>query len=141
LSKEFEIARLIIVQAGFAGKIESARAFAWSHRIHPISPAALEDEFKLDFKITDSQVDAVMQEIDAGWRLKKPVTFYNLETKLGHGTATSLGRMDLIGICRVAFLDNRFDDAVWKALTVSGSGPIESQGMCKPFNPEDDLDF
>jgi hypothetical protein len=49
--------------------------------------------------------------------------------------------MDIYYVCRLAFLDGRFDDTVWAALTEPGSGPIEAQGMTQEFRLEDDINY
>jgi hypothetical protein len=135
MTKEFELARLHMVNAGRAEEIDRSRAYAWAHRIYPLDPRDLEDTFVADFKIGPNRSGAIMTMIDVGWRNKKPVSFYDLESAIGGD------RMEIYHVCRLAFLDRRFDDNVWKALTVPGSGPIETQGMTEDFDEESDLPY
>ncbi|MGY3452485.1 hypothetical protein [Bradyrhizobium sp. USDA 4353] len=140
MSKEFELARLAMVRAAKAGEIDPARGFAWTHRIHPARSTELEETFAADFKIGEQERENVWRRIDAGWRAGQLVSFYDLEGLPGEDNA-GLDRWELITVCRLAFLDRRFDDAVWRALTVAGSGPIESQGLADPFSMEDDINY
>lgn len=129
-----------MVRAARAGEIGEARGYAWAKRIFPLQCYELEEKFESDFRITRDHVDSVLRAIDDGWRKKKLISFYDLEGPFGE-RASGLDRMDLVAVCRLAFLDRRFDDEVWKALTVAGSGPIESQGLADPFNLNDDITY
>lgn len=135
MSKEFEIARLQIIFAARQGLTDPVRAFAWSHRIYPFQPSELEEAFKEDFDVSSDDIGAVLTCIDDGWKSEKKTTFYEIEAKL----RSDLDRGDIISVCRLAFLDGRFDTDVWKALTVAGSGPIESQGIALPFDLDTDI--
>jgi hypothetical protein len=84
--------------------------------------------------------DTVLRIIGNGWREKKLVQFYHVEDH-ADVRESRMGRMDIYHVCRLAFLEDRFDKEVWKALTVPGSGPIETQGMLDDFNPKDDLSY
>jgi antitoxin MazE len=139
MSKEFEVARLQMVRAARAGEISNVRGYAWAHRIYPFNPYDVEEAFESDFHIGREASDEVLKAIDDGWRKKKFVSFYDLEGS--RDRADGLDRMDIYHICRLAFLDGRFDDSVWKALTVAGSGPIESQGLAKEFEMEHDISY
>jgi hypothetical protein len=141
LKKEFEIARLSMVRATREEAIEPARGFAWSRRIYPLNPTPLEEAFADDFRVNRKQVDAVLRGIDEGWRARKPRTFYELEDAFGNQHSAGIDRMDLVFLCRMTFLDRRFDEDLWKALTVAGSGPIESQSLADPFDMEDDINY
>jgi hypothetical protein len=139
MTKEFEIARLHMVGLARAGQIDRVRGYAWARRIYPFNPYDLEETFEADFKIGRNQSERVLVAIDNGWRNNNPISFSDLE---GFGGSDSgLGRMEIVHVCRLAFLDGRFDDTVWEALTVPGSGPIESQGLAGPFAMENDINF
>jgi hypothetical protein len=120
--------------------ISTARGYAWAHRIYPFSVREIEEKFEDDFNIGRDAADDVLQKIEAGWRSNKPVTFYDLEGIGGQGSG-GLHRMEIYYVCRLAFLDGRFDDTVWAALTKPGSGPIETQGMTEEFRMEDDINY
>lgn len=139
MAKEFEIARLTMIRAARSGEIDQARGFAWAHRIHPFHSTPLEEAFEDDFHIGLANREEVMGIIDRGWRSNKLVTFYEIEG-FG-GTGVNLGRMDIVAILRLAFLDSRFDEAVWRALVEPGSGPLESQGLADQFSVDDDLNY
>ena len=136
MSKEFEIARLNMVSLARDEEIDRVRGYAWAHRIYPFNPYALEEVFADDFTIGRTKVNNIMKMIDEGWRNKQPVSFYDLESAFGHGD-----RMEIYYVCRLAFLDGRFDDTIWKALTVNGSGPVETQGMTEDFDVDHDLSY
>lgn len=140
MSKEFEIARLAIVRATMANEIDISRGYAWSHRIYPLSSGQLEETFKTDFNVSEEQVSSLLRTIDDAARKKKPVSFYDLEGPFGSNDG-GLSRMELYHVCRLAFLDRRFDADVWSALTKPGSGPIETQGMTKEFSMQSDIDY
>lgn len=140
VSKEFELARIQMVRAALAEEIDIARGYAWAHRIYPFNPCDLEKAFEDDFRVGRDASDAVLRIIDEGWHQKKLISFYDLESN-GEIRPHRLDRMDIYHVCRLAFLDDRFDDDVWKALTVAGSGPIETQGMLDEFEAERDLSY
>jgi hypothetical protein len=138
MTKEFELARLHMVRAAKHDEIDHVRGYAWAHRIYPFNPSNLEQAFKDDFTIRSETTEEILRAIDDGWTQKKLITFYNLEDLRDEHR---LDRMDIYHVCRLAFLDRRFDDSIWKALTVAGSGPIESQGLADPFDMERDIDY
>jgi hypothetical protein len=140
VSKEFEIARLQMIKAARDGDIDRARGYAWAHRICPFDVREIEEKFQDDFKIGRDAADDVLLKIEDGWRSNKPVTFYDLE-RFGGQQARGLHRMDIYHVCRLAFLDGRFDTTVWTALTKPGSGPIETQGMAREFRMDDDINY
>lgn len=139
MTKEFEIARLLMLQAARSKQISESQGFAWAQRMWPLRISPIEQAFQADFDITDRQVEATSSEIDKAWRSGTPIDYYTLEQRHGPSTVTGLDRMQVVAICRMFFLDGRFDQTVWHALTVPGSGPIESQGLADPFKPNDDL--
>jgi hypothetical protein len=139
LSKEFELARLHMIRAAQAGEIDQVRGYAWAHRIYPLNPDALEEAFKDDFTVGRDEREEVLLAMEEGWRKKKPVSFYDLEGF--RDRQEGLDRMEIYHVCRLAFLDGRFHETVWEALTVPGSGPIETQGMTDEFNMQDDINY
>lgn len=141
MSKEFEIARLLMMRATLDGLISESRGYAWSARVSPINKTQTEQTFASDFSVSDAQADAVAKDIDAADLAGQPIQFYTLEQTHGPGTATNLSRMEIVAVCRMYFLDSRFTPQTWKGLVAPGSGPIESQGMADPFKASHDLDF
>lgn len=142
MSKEFEIARLLVVAAARRDECDRGLGFAWSSRIYPFFHEYRSTEaFAEEFIVSREQVKAIIEHIDKQWLAKESFTFYELEQKFGDRWSGN-GKIDrgkLIDVCRYAFLSRRFDQSLWQALTVEGSGPVESQGLADEFDPIDDL--
>ena len=64
MSKAFEIARLLVLQAASDDRIDRPRAYAWAKRIYPLNAGELERKFKDDFEISESRVAEVFSAID-----------------------------------------------------------------------------
>lgn len=133
MSKEFEIARLLVLQAHRNGQIEDARAFAWANRICPFNPDQLEEPFLVDFEYGPNETDEVLQAVV---RLSDPdnnkyPTFNDIES------ATGIPRIALRDICRLAFFSGQIEGPGWQALTAAG--PMETRGMDRPLDPDTDI--
>jgi hypothetical protein len=135
MSKDFEIARLHAITEARTSQHE-ALAYAWSRRVYPgFHTCPLVDAFEGDFAVGSEKFSTVLQLVDDDWMGAKALSFYDIEGQLGSRTNGEIDRSDLIAILRYVFLSGRFDDELWRRLTVNGSGPIESQGIADPFNP------
>lgn len=134
--KEFELARIMMVNAAREGHVEHHRGFAWASRICPNNPTPLEQAFGDDFDVDQAKVEAVLKVIDVGFLNRKPVTFYSLEAPIGQ-SKLGVSRYHLIAICRMAFLNGLFDEDTWRGL--QSDSPSELGGFRRKFDPQDDL--
>ena len=138
MSKAFEIARLLVLQAASDDRIDRPRAYAWAKRIYPLNAGELERKFKDDFEISESRVAEVFSAIDRKIANGEKVSFYSLESEFAPLSGGGrFDRWDLIRICRLASVDHRFDESVIEQLVEKGSGPIESHGIDRPLGVDD----
>ena len=82
MSKAFEIARLLVLQAASDDRIDRPRAYAWAKRIYPLNAGELERKFK-----DDSRYPRAESPKSSGYRQEnsergKKVSFYSLESQL-----------------------------------------------------------
>ena len=138
MSKEFEIMRAIAIREARETNYQ-AQAYAWTHRIFPwFDSHGVAQEFKDEFEVGADKISEVIKFIDDDWMGEKKLTFYDIESHFNVRLDGQLDRSDLIGIVRYAFLSGRFNDELWERLTVGGSGPVESQSISSPFDPDFD---
>ena len=126
MSKEFEIARILLINAARAADIPQERGVAWAKRVYPLIPDQADEAFKDDFDVEESEVARVLQEIDAGAQSGQLITYRTLESRVGINI-----------ICRCAFLEQRFDPPVWQALMADA--PLEARSITEPFDPDKDM--
>ena len=148
--KDFYIYRFNLLQSYFSGSINNGKnffnnvdayAYAWSQEIYPIFDCCFaDDEFKDDFRIKESYVQMVVNELDQllidyqSKKINNYPDYYTLQSQLG-GKSKNLYLSEVL---RYIYLSNKCADPnLWKAIlsnVPSGSGNITKQ-----FNKQNDV--
>jgi len=140
--RDFEIMRMMMVDAARRGDLDQATGFAWAHRIYPMfGSTTVAEAFKADFENGTDEIGKVLKAIDEIAEANdNKVGFYSLETAMdvGHGRG-EMTRGQLMHIARYIFLDGRFNKQVWASMVRNGAGPVESQGVANDFDVKWDL--
>ena len=133
MSKEFEIARILLINAARKADIARERGAAWAQRVYPLNPDRADEVFKDDFEVGESEVALVLREINAGSRAGEPISYRTLESRV------NLDRPHLVAVCRCAHLEGRFDHEVWEALMKDA--PLEARSITADFDADHDLNI
>ena len=148
--KDFYIYRFNLLQSYFSGSINNGKnffnnvdayAYAWSQEIYPIFDCCFADEeFKNDFKIAETYVQMVANELDKiildyqSIKINSYPDYYTLQSQLG-GKGNNIY---LTEVLRYMYLSNRFvDPNLWTSIL--NYAPVGSGIITKPFNKTDDV--
>ncbi|WP_108700555.1 hypothetical protein [Phytobacter sp. SCO41] len=127
-----------------------AYLYAWESGVYPLlsdtdgSVPTMPHEAFAELFITDrSKGEFLLKRLDDAWMAKEELTFYKLEDELNvhGGYATEWTRSDLLHLCRYFYLDNRFDDALWKNICKNMECPTEAHFIMDDFNRLEDIYF
>ena len=134
-----EIRKLQIVAAksnpNTANFYDDDFVYAVVNSLHPIFHVE-NDPFASAYEIEKEKVESVLKILDTKWLQKEKITFYDLETIYSSdGRRWRCLRVDLINICRYAFLGRRFDTEFWEQLL--SWCPSEAHGLTNAWSDDD----
>ena len=151
-----EVRRHQVVQAKFSEPTRDlypdAFAYAVANSVCPVldEDAGLDDSgdgpstrhpFRSTYRVPYGQVRELADLLDARWRAKETMTFYDVEDHYGRtvpGQAMWKGadlRMDLIDCCRYFAIRGLFGDAFWAEFL--SNAPSEANDLARPFSLDD----
>lgn len=129
-------------------EFEDGYLYAWESGVYPWfsdtdgsvcqMPHECYPEF---FKVKKETVQTVLTYLDDKELEGDVPTFYQLEDHFGGKWNEESGRMALIGICRYAFLSNRFGKEMYNKLLTPMQHPSEASSICRPLKREQDIYF
>jgi len=93
------------------------------------------------FKVSKEVVQNVLNYLDEKDLAGEVPTFYQLEDHFGGKWNEESGRMALLGICRYAFLSDRFGKEFYDKLLTPMQHPSEASSMCRPLKRDSNIYF
>jgi hypothetical protein len=142
----FTIMRVQILAMGFnpqtKNQVTDGYLFAWQESVYPYFDQAVtwHKPFADQFDIGAKPLQELWRYLDAKWRGKEPVTFYDLEDKYEvKGYPEFWSRERLINACRYMYLRDVFNADFWEGFLALGRYPSEASEIATPMNRKEDL--
>ncbi|QIE97727.1 hypothetical protein G5574_12475 [Pantoea stewartii] len=124
--------------------------YAWESGVYPFLndtdgsvPGMPHESYEEFFKISRKKGEYLLKRLDDAWLAKEELTFYKLEDELEvrSGYGGDWDRSDLLHLCRYFYLDNRFDDSLWKNVCKNMECPAEAHFITDKFDRTKDIFF
>lgn len=127
-----------------------AYLYAWESGVYPFLndtdgsvPVMPHESFEEFFITSQEKGEFLLKRLDDAWRANEELTFYKLEDELNVRSVHNGGwdRSDLLHLCRYFYLDNRFDDSLWKNICKNMECPTEAHFITDDFDRSKDIYF